>query len=158
MKCTINSSISTAILIVFICLFSSLNLSGCKDDDDNEDKILEQRDDYKKFIDHKLKGTKGILKDAKGWVFNSPVYGWIVTFGDIYSENYDKTQLPVIEANDIYYRLSGSSEMYSKFKDQYVLIDGKYTYLYTIDHLDIDYWIRTAFFEIDYTDITPYED
>lgn len=152
MKRAIYSSIRTTKLIVFICLFSSLYLS-CKDSNDGEDEILEQRDDYKKFIDHKLKGKKGTLKGAKGWIFNSPVYGWTVTFGDIYSENYEKTQLPVIEANDIYYRLSGSSEVYSKFKDQYVLIDGKYTYLYTTDHLDIDYWIRTAFFDLKCTDI-----
>ncbi len=145
----------TNLLFVCICLLLFITMNNCKDDNNSEDEILEQRDDYKKFIDHKLKGTEGVLKEAKGWLFKSPKYGWAVTFGDIYSENYDRTQLPIIEANYIYYMLSDVPDESQQYKDKYVIINGKYTYLYTTDWFDIDCWISTAFFNLKCTSIMP---
>lgn len=155
MKRIILSITQANLLFVCVCMFSFIIMNSCKDDNDNEDEILEQRDGYRKFIDHKLKGTKGTLKEVKGWLFKSPEYGWTVTFGDIYSENYDRTQLPIIEAGDLYYILSDAPEEYQKYKDRYVIINGKYTYLYTTDCFDIDYWVSTVFFNLKCTSITP---
>lgn len=147
-----------ALLLTCTCLFMFLFLSGCKSDDDNEDKILEQRDGYKKFINHEMKGIKGTIKDAKGWIgnyniANSSTSIWVISFADS-----DRGQLPVSASAKQVYTLSGNQEEIQQYANQNVTISGRYKYLYTTWHLEFDAWLYNDFFEIDYIDITPYED
>lgn len=138
--------IKTISLLAYTCLLLSACLSSCKDDNDEEYEILEQRDDYVKCIRNKIRGVKGEFKDIEGWISLSPAYGWIASF------RYDEEQIPSTVTHP-FYLLSGTQEEYQCYKDQYAIINGKYQYIYSIVQYQMDGWVVSDFFELKYTDI-----
>ncbi len=154
MKQRIFSTLRTNLLMVCACMLLFPCLNSCKEDDDSEYEILEREENYAKFIYNEYRGMKGEMKNVKGWISLSPVYGWILSF----DWRIDEEQLPQSLTDYQYYLLPNLQEEYQCYKDQYVIISGKYKYLYSTATFDIDFWFLEDFFEFKCTDIKPFNE